>query len=400
MMSCPLRVLFVGHSCVLAMNRSLPRELANDAGFEVTVAAPYFFHGDLRPIYLEPEPVDSPLHLKGLTVRGSRFIHVFQYSSRELRRLLTQGQFDIVHCWEEPYIYAGYQLGRAVRRHSNAKLVYRSAQSLSKRYPPPFSWFERWSKANANGWIAGGGLVFENLAKRGYDPAKGRVLSLAVDTTLFQPATDVAKSAVRAELGLVLAGPLIGFLGRLTIAKGVPLLLQAVEGLPVDLPWSLLLLGSGPEEAHIMNWARRRGLQDRVRVRLVRHDEVPRFLGAMDVLAAPSQTTPQWKEQFGRMLIEAFACGVPVIGSDSGEIPYVIGDAGMIVPEAEPALWTAALTALLTDPARRERLVQLGLARAQEFSAVALAKQYASFYRSLLAMPPISRTNAKMVVKD
>ena len=135
-------------------------------------------------------------------------------------------------------------------------------------------------------------------------------------------------------------------------------------------------------------------------MQLAKHEEVPRFLGTMDVLAAPSQTTPRWKEQFGRMLIEAFACGVPVIGSDSGEIPYVIGNAGVIVPEAEPACWTEALAALLIDPVRRERLAQLGLARAQEFSAVSLAKQYASFYRSLVAKPPMSQPHPKMAAKD
>ena len=56
----------------------------------------------------------------------------------------------------------------------------------------------------------------------------------------------------------------------------------------------------------------------------------------MDLLCAPSRTTPRWREQFGRMLIEAMACGVPVIASPSGEIPYVVGDAGVLVPEGDP----------------------------------------------------------------
>ena len=69
----------------------------------------------------------------------------------------------------------------------------------------------------------------------------------------------------------------------------------------------------------------------------VAHDDVPAFLNAMDVLCAPSQTTARWREQFGRMLIEAMACGVPVIASRSGEIPYVVGDAGLVVDEADVA---------------------------------------------------------------
>ena len=69
----------------------------------------------------------------------------------------------------------------------------------------------------------------------------------------------------------------------------------------------------------------------------------------MDLLVAPSQTTPWWKEQFGRMLIEAMACGVPVIGSDSGEIPYVIGDAGMVVSDVDVAGWARAIATLVGE---------------------------------------------------
>ena len=65
-----------------------------------------------------------------------------------------------------------------------------------------------------------------------------------------------------------------------------------------------------------------------------------------DVLVGPSLTTPRWKEQFGRMLVEAMACGVPVIGSDSGEIPHVIGDAGIVVPEGDRVALCAAIARL------------------------------------------------------
>jgi glycosyltransferase involved in cell wall biosynthesis len=60
----------------------------------------------------------------------------------------------------------------------------------------------------------------------------------------------------------------------------------------------------------------------------VPHNEVPRYLNCMDTLVLPSITTPTWKEQFDRVLIEAMACEIPVVGSDSGQIPYIIEDAG------------------------------------------------------------------------
>ena len=83
-MSRPLRILTIGHSYCVALNRALVREVARDPDFEVTVAAPSFFHGDLRPIVLEPEPTGSPLRLVSLRTRLSRLIHVFRYDGSAL----------------------------------------------------------------------------------------------------------------------------------------------------------------------------------------------------------------------------------------------------------------------------------------------------------------------------
>ena len=111
-----------------------------------------------------------------------------------------------------------------------------------------------------------------------------------------------------------------------------------------------LWVGGGVMEGRIREWGSRHG--DRVRVVTgVPHAAVPGSLAAMDVLAAPSQTTPRWKEQFGRMLLEAMGTGVPVIASDSGEIPHVVADAGRVVPEADEPAWVVA-SALLAAAAR------------------------------------------------
>jgi phosphatidyl-myo-inositol dimannoside synthase len=114
------------------------------------------------------------------------------------------------------------------------------------------------------------------------------------------------------------------------------------------------------------------------------HEHVPAFLNAMDVLCAPSQTTPSWKEQFGRMIVEAFASGLPVIGSDSGEIPHVVGDAGVIVSEADVAGWSAAIGALLHNPERRAELGAQGLQRAHDkFSWAVVARRYLEFFDTI-----------------
>jgi glycosyltransferase involved in cell wall biosynthesis len=116
----------------------------------------------------------------------------------------------------------------------------------------------------------------------------------------------------------------------------------------------------------------------------VPHDRVPGYLNAMDVLAAPSRTTPRWREQLGRMLIEAFACGVPVVASDSGEIPAVVADAGVVLPEADEGRWAADLGAVLGDAGRRAELRGRGLDRAGRYAWPAVAREHLAFFDRLL----------------
>ena len=116
----------------------------------------------------------------------------------------------------------------------------------------------------------------------------------------------------------------------------------------------------------------------------VPHDAVPQYLNAMDILAAPSQTTARWKEQFGRMLIEAMGCGVPVLGSSSGEIPFVIGTTGEVIGEEDITGWTQSIGALLESPARRAELSVAGRERATSvFAWPVIARQHLDFLNTL-----------------
>jgi len=187
---------------------------------------------------------------------------------------------------------------------------------------------------------------------------------------------------------LGLEPPVIGFVGRLTRAKGLDVLMEAMEKVGGTRPWSLLFLGSGEYQEKVQEWAAKNGWSNRVLVKLAKHSEVPRYLGCMDFMVAPSQTMKNWREQFGRMIIEAFACGVPVIGSDSGEIPFVIDDAGKVVAEADVAAWAQAIAELLDNPEKREELKSRGLARAPRYSVAVIGQQYREYYRWLATQSP------------
>lgn len=384
----PRRLLTLGHSYVVGVNRRLAHELSRAGGeeWEVVCAGPRRFRGtrDLRPQSLSLLPGEREggaelARVVGLGARATRRVHVFLYGPR-LASLLREG-WDVVHAWEEPFVLAGGQI--AALTPSSAKLVFRTDQNLDKSYPPPFNWIERRAMRKASAWVYQGVLVGEALGQRpGYRERPSRRIPYGVDLGAFHPDSDRRLETLR-SLGWDPAGPpVIGFLGRFTAEKGLDLLCGALEA--CQAPWRMLFVGAGPEEARLRRWAAAQGGQARV-LSDVGHDAVPAVMNAMDVLCAPSQTTSAWREQFGRMLIEAFASEVAVVGSDSGEIPYVIGDAGRVLPEANRAAWTSCLDELLSDESARRELAARGLQRAQEtFAWPVVAREHLAFFDELL----------------
>lgn len=185
--------------------------------------------------------------------------------------------------------------------------------------------------------------------------------------------------AQRASLGL--GGCVVGYLGRLVPEKGVDVLLRAVQACPA--PVSVLIVGDGPEKARLQALAAQLALGDRCRfLPAVPYDEVPNYLSALDMLVLPSRTTPRWKEQFGRVLAEAMACRVAVIGAESGAIPEVIHDAGRTFPEGDVAALAGVLAELAGDDAQRRALAERGYQRARAlYSVETLAGQLLDVWR-------------------
>ncbi len=116
--------------------------------------------------------------------------------------------------------------------------------------------------------------------------------------------------------------------------------------------------------------------------------QVAQHLCDLDVVVLPSRTTPVWKEQLGRVLLEAMASQVPVVGSNSGAIPEVIGEAGLIFPEGDAAALADCLQRLQAAPSLRQELAERGYRRVQTYySQVCLARRTADLYRQLMVAP-------------
>ena len=373
------RLLTIGHSYVVAANRALAHHLAREGRGEwtVTALAPARFRGDLRSIDLEPI-ADEAATLRTAPVHLDRVPHLMWYGGET--RALMAGEWDVIHCWEEPYVLAAANIAGAAR--DRARFVPATFQNISKRYPWPLSAFERKTMNRAAGWIAFGETARGALqARRGYDHRPNRVIPPGVDVDNFRP--DVASGeAARRRLGWKPDALVVGFLGRFVEQKGIAILIEALRHSSSD--WHALFVGGGPLESVLAAFARQ--FPGRVHVQTgVTHHDVPTWLHAMTMLCAPSQTTEEWREQFGRMLIEAMACGVPVIASDSGEMPFVVGDAGIVVSERDIAAWTASIDRLLADSSVRRDLAARGSARVRDrFAWPVVARAHLDFFEALI----------------
>src|SRR6185503_11152837 len=184
-----------------------------------------------------------------------------------------------------------------------------------------------------------------------------------------------------------LGPPIVGYIGRVVPEKGVDVLVDALAGFDARL----LVVGDGIArralEAQTTSWPAGKA----VFIGGVPDTAVPDYLACMDALVLPSRTTPSWAEQFGHVLIEAMAAGVPVVGSSSGAIPEVIGEAGLVFPEGDAKALRAQLATLFDDPALRKRLVERGRARVDRlYTNERLAPAQRDIYRQVLADRQVS----------
>ena len=341
-----MRVLMLSKACIVGIYQPKLEAIAA-AGVDLTVLAPPAWR-DERGIQRLERAHTAGYQLREIPIRFNGNFHLHHYPTLG-REVLTRRP-QIVHIDEEPYNLATWQALRLSRR-VGAKSLFFSWQNICRAYPPPFSWGERWVLRQADFALAGAAGAAAVLRQKGYAGRMATIPQFGTSPELFKPARDGPRRPFT-----------FGFVGHLVPEKGLGILLRAAANLDGD--WRLRLVGGGAGRAELQALVRTLGIGGQVEfLGQLPSIELPAEYHRLDALVLPSLTRPNWKEQFGRVLVEAMASGVPIIGSDSGAIPDVIGDAGRIVPESDVDALTGAMRDLRDQPALRAELIERGGAR-------------------------------------
>ncbi len=362
-----MKVLIVSRALLASSYRHKLVELAR-LGVDVTAVVPTHWREGASTMHLEPGN-DAGYRIVETPIRWSGHFHAHYYP--QLQSLLHSMQPQIVHLDEEPYNFATF-LGARNARAAGLKSLFFTWQNINRSYPIPFRNFEHAVYTTVSGAFAGTDEAAAVLRQKGFARTIFVVPQFGVDVDTFQPGTPPT-------------GPFtVGFLNRLVEGKGAWVALDALALLPEDV--HMKIVGDGPLRSDILARIEHDGLASRVDVAArVPSREMPSLLRGLHAVLLPSLTTPRWKEQFGRIAVEAMACGVPVVGSDSGEIPRVLADAGLIVPEGDAHALSSAILRLYSDSDLRVELIRRGRRRVLERytnAQVALASEAA--YRQLL----------------
>lgn len=370
-----MKLLIVSHPCITPVNQQFYAEVERQTAWELTIVTPANWKNEYGNKLSSERCSGYQGRLLSIPVWKSGDIPLHIYRSVFIP-LLQELSPDAIYVHHEAYALATAQVYLANRLSLQRPIGFYSAQNILKSYPPPFRQIEQVVFQDSHFAFPVSHSVDQVLRKKGCQRTTVLPLGIDPDTYFPHPRTREVADNLRTTAQEIL----VGYLGRITEEKGLKTLLDALRQIQ-DLPWRLIVVGSGAYESQFDAIAQNLQLTHRVsRLGYIPHTEAPVYLSAFDLLVLPSETRPNWKEQFGRVIVEAIACGTPVIGSDSGEIPHLIQatSGGLTFPEGQPEALAEKLQQLVLNPLLRLQLAERGRQVVlQNYTNASLAQHFA-----------------------
>lgn len=369
-------MLVVSFACITAINRRVYDALRRQ-GRSVEIVVPAEAKVGVRQLQPDRQTPDGcPLHPLKLVGDNPRLFHY-----PDLLDLLNRLQPRVVYLDNDPVSRLAAGIGLWTRSHG-ARLICQSCENL------PIGFIDHWRRAGWKGllpsfvkqWLCfhsrpyvdhvfsinqAGAAVFRSLGYPSVD-----LIPLGFDPAVFERRPE-DRDRVRARLNL--NQPVVAYFGRLVRQKGVVNLVRALGRLK-DVDWRFMIdrfdLYADPYAREVDAAIDAAGIRDRTVFIEADHVEIADYMNAADIVVLASESTPNWVEQYGRVIPEAMACGVAAIVANSGALPELVGDAGLVVPERDIDALAASISALLHNESKRHELAERGHRRAHEHLAL------------------------------
>ncbi|GCF08545.1 glycosyltransferase family 4 protein [Dictyobacter arantiisoli] len=369
-----MRVLMISKALVAGTSQRKLEEIAKFPDVELTLATPPYWQSDDGSKQMLERLYTSGYRMLETPIAFNGKFHWHYYP--QLGKIMQEVRPDIVHIDEEPYNLATLQ-AMYLAHKQQARALFFTWQNLYRNYPPPFRQIEGYNYRHAALALAGNRDAAEVLKRKGYKGVIRIIPQFGFDTDIYKRSQTRTPRASDAPFSF-------GFIGRLKEEKGLTLMVEALTYLPAYC--QVVFVGHGPMKNILEEQARRLGVSDRVIFKPgVPTAQVPGEMEKLDAFILPSLSRPNWTEQFGRVLAESMSCETPVIGSNSGEIPYVIADAGLIFPEGDARELSRRIQQLLDDPDLYATLAQRGRQRVLDhYTQAQIARQTYEAYQSML----------------
>ncbi len=383
-----MKILVVSPVGEEAHIRKIPAALLRHEGVEVSVIAPErvatetaYDASGWRTV--NRAGTENGFHLTTVALKDPAYGGHGFAEMETLGRVLRETQPEIIQIWGgAPDEHVAQVVRLKKRQCRRAKVVQYGFNNLPIHWRLRTTLKWRWLWRQMDGALEANGEGLQVMRAAGFRQPMERIF-WGVATDDFRALDAEERTAVRSRLGFG-QEKVVGYVGRFVPEKGLRELFSALRALPREVHG--VLIGAGPMQEELEREAATPELGGRVRIcGTMAAVTLAEYMNCFDALALPSLTTRWWKEQYGRVIGEAMACGVVVVGSDSGAIPEVIGEAGLVVREGDAKALAAALERAVCDTSLRTKLIEAGHRRAEsELSIAAMSGKLMNFYGRLL----------------
>jgi glycosyltransferase involved in cell wall biosynthesis len=364
-----VRAVIVSHTYIDPATRGKLKALAG-MGCTLGVAVPARWSPTPRgPLLTATWGDDAGVRVVPIPVKGDRGESI-EWKARDLRRLFSDFRPQVVQIEAEPWTPVAATTSAQASRLGIPVTVF-GWESVVRRMTFREQWRRNRTLGRARAVIGGNRLAAALLSRARPGVPVAVIPQLGLTPPFESPRPE------HPELT-------IGFVGRLVPEKGLDSLFRACVKLLGR--WRVTVVGSGPAQEQLEVLAERLGIASRITwLGALPPEGVRELWASLDCLVVPSRSTPNWVETFPPALIEAMGHGVPVIATDSGALPDIIGSAGVIVPEHDVGALTAALQQLSDTPRELARLGREARHRVlTEYVDDAVARKTLEFWTDVL----------------